>query len=31
MSEIINISLLGFVVTLVGLSFGFGLLRIQER
>nr|YP_009550657.1 cytochrome b6-f complex subunit 7 [Eustigmatophyceae sp. Chic 10/23 P-6w]QAA11588.1 cytochrome b6-f complex subunit 7 [Eustigmatophyceae sp. Chic 10/23 P-6w] len=31
MSEIINVGLLGFIVTLIGLSLGFGLLRIQER
>ena len=31
MSEIINVGFLAFVITLFGLSLGFGLLRIQER
>jgi hypothetical protein len=31
MAEIINIGLLAFVITLFGLSLGFGLLRVQER
>ena len=31
MTEIINIGVLATVITLFGLSLGFGLLRIQER